>query len=740
MGTRSDSLGDRARYLIILALMLVGGSMSANFASRPDNAAAVHPLFDLSAPDTAPFPTDRFTMTDAEQLTGRRVSLPIPLDCVANQSDCEEIALLNLLDGFHQHPRLSIPFDGPIDVSSVTNQSVFLISLGVSPEQEALDGTIVGINQIVWDTFTNTLYVRSDDSLDEQSRYALIATSRLRDSSGAALQPSESFLRFRQTVRGEYKNALLEAIHFARRAGIREDEIVVASVFTTQSSTWLARRIHDQIFADDAPAAADFSLGPGGMRAVYPFNQISTVTFNRQLTSGPTLTPLAMDLFPVRYRPGAIDRVAFGRFESPDYLVHPGEYIPEIATRTGVPVRQETSTVYFNLYLPSGPAPAGGWPVTISGHGGGGHKNFNIDSSTSIPASHGLAVIAINAVGHGFGPLGTVTLGMSDGASITLPAGGRGIDQNGDGQIGANEGFFTDPAGIRRIRDRADVFIQTAADLMQLVRVIQAGMDVDGDGHADLDGSRISYYGHSFGAIYGMDFFAATPEVRAGVFSAISTRTLETRSRNPAARPSLGALLQARTPSLLNSMFGITSIDGVPVSPGPSFNENMPLRDEPPRINDIPGAIAIQQYLERSEWLARFADPEAFAPLIPLRLPPGVPARPVLIQMARGDQNTQNPGTSEIIRAGALEQHTSMYRHDLFYPTVPAAGTQKNPHGFPIVLRGSLAPWLPIVAGAQEQIAQFLVSDGGVQIVPTPAEFWEVPVDTPLPETFGYIR
>jgi hypothetical protein len=66
-----------------------------------------------------------------------------------------------------------------------------------------LDGTIVGINQIVWDTFTNTLYVRSEDSLDEQSRYALIATSRLRDASGAALQPSESFTRFRQTVRGE---------------------------------------------------------------------------------------------------------------------------------------------------------------------------------------------------------------------------------------------------------------------------------------------------------------------------------------------------------------------------------------------------------------------------------------------------------------------------------------------------------------------------------------------------------
>jgi hypothetical protein len=116
-----------------------------------------------------------------------------------------------------------------------------------------------------------------------------------------------------------------------------------------------------------------------------------------------------------------------------------------------------------------------------------------------------------------------------------------------------------------------------------------------------------------------------------------------------------------------------------------------------------------------------------------------VPARPVLIQFARGDQNTQNPGTAEVIRAGALEDRTSMYRHDLFYPTVPPTGTQKNPHGFPIVLRETLAPWLPIVAGAQEQIAQFLASDGATTIVPSPSVFWEVPAATPLPEDLAYI-
>jgi hypothetical protein len=744
------------RNLVVFSVVLMGLTMlgrssvlstvavaqSSSSSLDRGGFASVHALFDLAMPEGGPFPSDWFTEPASDQNTGRRLALPMPADCASNQSDCEEVTLLNLLDGFNQHPRLSIPFDGDIDVATATSENIFLVAL--SPRRGS--SRIVGINQVVWDTETRTLHAWADEALDEHARYALVVTRGVRDSSGVPIGPSREFQRYRRDLRrsddpeaGWYRRQLIEAERTARAAGVHQRDIAALSVFHTQSATYLLRRIHDQIFAAPPPVLADINIGPNGIPAIYLLSSISTVTFNRQLTTGPVLTPLAMDLFPVRFVPGAIDRVVFGRYQSPDYMVHPADYIPEIATRTGVPMQQGINTLYFNLYLPSGPMPASGWPVAISGHGGNGHKNFNIDSSTSIPASHGVAVIAINAVGHGLGPLSTVTLEMIDGTSVTLTAGGRGVDQNGDGQIGTNEGFFTNPTGIRRIRDRADVFIQTSADLMQLVRVIQAGVDVDGDGRPDLDGSRISYYGHSFGAIYGLDFVAATPEIRAGVFSAISTGTLETRTFNPVARPSVGTLLAERTPSLLNSAFGITTIDGVAVAAGPTFNGNQPLRDQPPLINTIPGAIAIQQYLERSAWLGRIGDPAAFAPLLRLRPPRGVPARPVLIQFARGDQNTQNPGTAVVIRAGALEDRTSLYRHDLFYPTVPPTGTQKNPHGFPIVLRATLAPWLPIVVGAQEQIAQFLASDGATTIVPSPSVFWEVPAATPLPEDLAYI-
>ena len=62
--------------------------------------------------------------------------------------------MLDTLDGFNIQPRISIPFSGPIDVSTVSSSTVFL----VGPADH-----VVGINQIVWEPATNTLHVESDE-------------------------------------------------------------------------------------------------------------------------------------------------------------------------------------------------------------------------------------------------------------------------------------------------------------------------------------------------------------------------------------------------------------------------------------------------------------------------------------------------------------------------------------------------------------------------------------------------
>src|SRR5262245_44723317 len=224
--------------------------------------------------------------------------------------------------------------------------------------------------------------------------------------------------------------------------------------------------------------------------------------------------------------------------------------------------------------------PASGWPVAIFGHGsgsskqGGGPGGGDSLALAASLAEQGIATIAINVVGHGFGPLSTLTLQPSAGAPVTFPEGGRGLDQNGDGIIGNNEGISAAaPRSI--IRDR-DGQRQTVADLMQLVRVIEVGMDVEGDGRADLDPSRIYYLGQSLGGIYGTEFLAGEPDVQAGVLNVAGGSGIESNRLSPIFRGSVGASLASRSTSLLNGP-GITSLDGVSV-PGPFFDENMPLR------------------------------------------------------------------------------------------------------------------------------------------------------------------
>src|SRR5262245_26099870 len=91
-------------------------------------ASEVHARFDLNDRRRSPFPSDRFTVSDPAQNTGRRVNLPKP-DCTARPSDCADLDVINTLDGFNVQPRLSIPFDGPIDPTTVGPRSVFLVRL-----------------------------------------------------------------------------------------------------------------------------------------------------------------------------------------------------------------------------------------------------------------------------------------------------------------------------------------------------------------------------------------------------------------------------------------------------------------------------------------------------------------------------------------------------------------------------------------------------------------------------------
>jgi pimeloyl-ACP methyl ester carboxylesterase len=274
---------------------------------------------------------------------------------------------------------------------------------------------------------------------------------------------------------------------------------------------------------------------------------------------------------------------------------------------------------------------------------------------------------------------------------------------------------------------------------MQLVRVIEVGMDADGEGIRDVDPSRIYYFGFSMGGIQGAAFAAVEPRVRAAVLNAPGAGGDLELSRLcplPVGRQTVGALLQSRVPSLINSP-GITSLGGISVGP-PQFDENIPLRGQPSVINSVAGAMEIQGVIENTEWVRQSGNPAAYAPH--LRKDPlvGVPAKPVIIQFARGDRNIVNLMTTVILRAGDLADRATLFRTDLAFAQNPTL-LVNYPHRFMIIIDAPIQVAADIALGAQGQIASFFASDGQSIIHPEPAHFFEVPIASPLPEDLFFL-
>jgi pimeloyl-ACP methyl ester carboxylesterase len=359
-------------------------------------------------------------------------------------------------------------------------------------------------------------------------------------------------------------------------------------------------------------------------------------------------------------------------------------------------------------------------------------------------ALQGLATIGINGVGHGFGSRGLLTVTSRNGV-FRLPAGGRGIDQDGNGTIDATEGLF---ASGQVLVNRTDGDRQTAIDLIHLVRAIEVGVDVDGDHVAGLNASRIFSFGNSMGGFVGTLLLATEPAVQAGGIAAVGTSYI-TIARFTADRALIRAVLAAHQPPLLNALDGPASLLG--------FDENIPPRDQPPLVNTVPGAMEIQELFERIEWADGAADPGAFAPHIRQRPLRGMPGKDVIVQFAKGDKTVPNPMTSAYLRAGNLKDRATYYRYDLVYPTFDAAemagrtgltvterNRAKNPHVFLSNLTNPPADRAPKSAAiafanrdrALDQLAIFFANDGTVTIDPDGPDsaVFETPIAGPLPE------
>lgn len=596
----------------------------------------------LAAPNKAQplsvFPSDSLTVRDPAQLTGRRVALPGG-NCGA--PICGLVQQLNQLDGFDLDPRIAVRFSGPVDPAAAAARITV---------QEEHGRWRTGVDRVVYDPKSFTLYAHPAEQLAPSTTY------RLRVQGGPANKAAHDTFTTMSATDGllDLQRQIEDGTAF-RSAGIDKPGLQVDGVFPALGTTVALKR--------DQGTKQDQGASDATVPVVVP-----------QAATGGTLV--------------------FGSYLAPSWL-RPDVTIEQTPTRDAGPAPVGTARLPFVAVLPDGEAPDGGWPVAVYGHGFT-RSAADVFLAATTNAASGIATIATNVVGHGYGP-GSQWVITSGGGTKNLPSYGRGVDQDNDKDIESTEG--SSATGAAAAQSSRDALRQTAADIMTLVRSV-GGADVDRDGDSDLSGEDVTYFGQSFGGIYGTMLTGADPEVARSVLNVPGGPISEIARLSPSFRGLTTLALKAA--GLLNSTDPTRSF----------FQEQMPLRGEGPVTDTVPGALAIQDYLAKSTWLSRPGSPETFAPLIE-------PER-VLIQAAFGDQTVPNPTAYTLVDAGNLWSRTSLYRNDR------TMNADNNPHGFLL----DLGTFRTAALQGQAQVAAFL-ADGKVIDPDGGGPVWEVPISDP---------
>jgi hypothetical protein len=667
------------RELLPVTVPLV---MAAALTSQVLMAAGVVVRFDPSTPAVGPFPTDYLTVPDSSQKTGIRVNMPPP-DCTVEVTACTNLALLNNFDGFDLNPRFRVRFSAPVDTGTLRNGIFFVVMENLTSEEAGINqlGAVIAVNRLFYDPLTNTAYGKANDFMDQHRRYALLVTDAIRDTAG---NPVGSDPAYSACVAGgatDYCSRLARVVS-SLAPSVAPAHIVAASFFTTVSATaWFDKaRVALQGFN---PVVG--RIGP----KVFNFQNIASFTFRAHTQVSPV--GYTDTNFPVTNLYG-IGRIAFGSYTSPDFRDQ-NLFIADPPTLSPVALPAKSNVVDFNLFLPSSPEPAGGYPVVVVCHGFGDTR-FGVPTAMAPQLNAlGFAVISINFVGFGYGPQSLVVITERDGTVSQFLAGGRSIDSDGDGIINDYEGCPVN--GALRTRD---CIRQSAVDVIELIKAIRNGIDVDGDGKPDLDAGHIYLVGHSAGAVYGGIAFANEPAVLAAAFECGGAAIYDFLRTSETLRPLLNTIVLAgHMPPLFNNGSN-------------DFNDNYVLRDLPVRVNDVPGAVELQNFFEIGEWLTIYADPTAWAPHYRASPLPGIPPRQVLFQQAWGDRTIPNPSGTALVRAANMQDMVRYYRHDIARSIFPFF--QQDPDFYLAYLTTDQET--SVALSADNMIGGFFASDGKV--------------------------
>jgi dienelactone hydrolase len=681
------------------------------------------------SPDVGPFPADILTTADSLQKTGRRVNLPNAPACLGSDLvSCEVVkGLLNQLDGFSVKPQIRVCFSGPVDRTTLRTGMAIVPANGGGPA--------TGVNQVFYDRTTSCALVKPDHVLNQSTRYLLLVKSSIRDAAGKPVAADEAFTSCANGIGSSYCAALAQAL---RHRSADAQGAVGGSLFTTMSATdWMEKA---RQFLYTSPVTP--TLIPAGDKTVFDVGEL--LTFDWMPQTNISLDPTEVVPIPFEALEG-VQRIAFGLYLSPNFLQITGDLPGTIAVtptarpiQPPVPIPVDPSLppgyvpISYHVFLPRVTDPTAKIPVVIYGHGAGDSQFGAPTAMASTLAKSGFATLAMEIVGHGYGPGSVTVLTDTTSGLHVVSSPGRGVPLQPDGMIFPGDGCqVPGPIAVR------DCLRQSAIDVMALVQNIKAnGLGVN------LDPSRIYYVGQSLGSFIGSLVHAVEPGVKAAVFNVGGDSSVDAARLSYA--DELGDFYLFTYNVNLLAAVGEATAD-------PRFDFFYPLRD---RITQTgtPGIGDIQRAFEVADWLNIPGAPLAYAPHFKVQPLPGVPQKQTLFQFGFGDLEVPNPTESALVRAAVGPQFSSFaplpaqyFRFDLAvaldphlaYIFMPGAQYSILPHRImanPTLLDPANFDELSIALEVQRQVARFFKS-GTVGVLPP---FFQNPILSTLPNTKNY--
>ena len=410
------------------------------------------------------FPSDRLLDESGHvQINKERLQAIVPADprFDATRAYLETVATqLSALTGFSTFAPISVVLDAEPAPGPLPAGAVYVMR--AEPPFELQSVSAVGLG--TGTAGANVIEIQPTVPLEAKTSYVYVVTNVARDAEGNPLRRDPDLtaaLRDEVPSLSAWRASVLPAIqHLRDDLGVAAESIVAIDRFTTQPTTDDLASIAGLLSSDTlVPGAPDFETQLSGLPVgIFPEGTPEYAEF-----IGSTTSP-------------NIAAVAVGTFASYDFRDQNGSFDPALVSGATTP---GTNQLDFYLTIPKGTPPAGGWPITVFGHGLGQSGRDTIGIAKAMGDYPGM-LIGISAVKHG------------------------------------RRGNFLEFFDFVHPFVTRDNFRQSVADMLQVVAMVR---HADAAPFDQVDRSRIRYFGVSLGGIMGTIFMGHAHEVQVGMLS-----------------------------------------------------------------------------------------------------------------------------------------------------------------------------------------------------------------------------